>query len=91
MLKESLQKQLSQLGSSKFVKGNKAANAKLARLAKQIAKGQITKHPKYQDMTENTPKDPVILDILQGTHIKDKVPIKDIVIDPIPLDKAMIP
>jgi len=41
-------------------------------------------------MVENGPKPAKIVDILTNSHIKEKAPIKDVVVDPTKIERALL-
>lgn len=41
-------------------------------------------------MVENGPKLAKIVDVLSNSHLKEKAPIKDVVVDPTKIDRALL-
>jgi hypothetical protein len=50
----------------------------------------VTKHPKYKKMIEDGPTEAIFHDILKGTHLKEIVPIKDVVVDSCPVERSLL-
>jgi anion-transporting ArsA/GET3 family ATPase len=82
--------QLRELGNTKFVQGGRAANAKLARIAKSIARAQVRKNPLYKKLVETPKTEQKIFDILENSHLKGQQIIRDFVQDTIPIDRVLV-